>query len=119
MSTFDECKVIHDLITDTAMVESWNPNHDYTRMRALSAKIKENPEFSYLDITDLNVEEMKELGFRKWSSNSEMMLIPLWLFHFVNPELTVCCIDNTDVIFKDADDDNRGGLLAYGVIPKL
>lgn len=118
MSIFEECKIIHELITETANVESWNPNDDYARMEQLSKIIKEHPEFSYLDITDLNVEEMKELGFRKWDLTG-LMLIPLWLFHFIDPELTVRCIDNTDVKFKDADDDHRGGLLAYGVIPKL
>jgi hypothetical protein len=119
MSTFEKCKVIYDLINHIATSESWNPNHDYDRLKGLSHIIKEKPDFSYLDITDLNIDEMKELGFRKWSTTDEMLLIPLWLFYFVDPELTVHCIDNTDVKFKDADNDTRGGLLAYGVNPKL
>lgn len=113
MNTIERCIEIKKMV-----VPAYN-QRDYALLKTISDNIKEEDDFSYINVSELSLIQMKELGFQLWNDNSQIMLIPLWLFHFVDPELTVRCIDNTDVQFKDADNDHRGGMLAYGVIPKL
>lgn len=70
----------------------------------------------YLDITSLNAEELLELGFGKWNSTSNLLLIPSWIFPFIDPELDVTSIFDEVVKFEDIDTDTRFGCYAYGIV---
>lgn len=110
MSLLERCISIKN-----AVVPAYN-SRNYEMLKTISDSIKEQDDFSYINVSELSLSEMQELGFQLWDE-SGLMLIPLWLFHFVNPLINVICIDETVCKFEDADDDHRGGLLAYGVIP--
>ncbi len=122
MNTFEACCVIRRVILNrTAEVmnyPSWGSEFAYKQITELAERIKENSTFNFINPSDLTLSEMKELGFCKWEEKSKMMLIPLWLMQFIDPELEVTCISGEVCKFKDADNDNRYGCLAYGIFPK-
>ncbi|OPH61839.1 hypothetical protein BC351_00945 [Paenibacillus ferrarius] len=71
-----------------------------------------------LNFNLLTEDELKFLGFRKYSDNSENYLVPLWLLRCL-PEGTVLrclsgreCVVGTDEI----DNDVRYGLTAFSLI---
>ncbi|UQJ95089.1 hypothetical protein IANJMKHF_00183 [Klebsiella phage CPRSA] len=70
------------------------------------------------DPNELSLDELEELNFSRWDEHSGLRLIPLWLLPYIDPEAKVLCIDGNEVLFKDADNDHRFGMLAYGVKPK-
>jgi hypothetical protein len=75
----------------------------YTRitLRELLAESKETL-FSY--------------GFATWSAETpNLLLIPLWLVPFMDPFMTVICIDGEEAILSKVDLDERVGCIAYGI----
>ena len=127
MTTYEKCQTIRRiLINRTAEVmaySSWPDKFAAKEIRNLPEDIKEmkggKKLFGILP-AELTHEEMVSLGFRRWSDESDMMLIPLWLFPFLADVFEAGCIDGETRIFKkaDMDNDNRGGCLAYGVMPQ-
>ena len=67
------------------------------------------------EIKTLTIEELKEIGFRKWDAS--LWLIPLWMIKLVKAGETVQCIDGNKYPIEKAweDNDHRGGMTAYGV----
>ena len=67
--------------------------------------------------TTLNIAKAEKFGFRRWSKEGSLYLIPECLHEFLPNGLKVTSImGNTCVVGKDyIDDDSRSGLLAYGV----
>lgn len=77
--------------------------------------------FELVDINQLDRQELNELGFREWDGVG-LMLIPLWLLPFIKETFTGACIDDSEVkvfVTEDIDNDNRFGVLAYGVYPNV
>lgn len=122
MNTYEICCGIRRLIMNTTAevmnYPSWGSEYSYTRITELPEKIKSKVGFKFIDPNELTLDEMKELGFNRWESDNPIMLIPLWLMPFITPELEVTDIIGEKSVFKDADNDNRFGCLAYGVFPK-
>lgn len=122
MTTFEMCSGIRRLIMNTTAEVmnyiSWGSEYSYKRIMELPEKIKGKGDFKFIDPTELTLDEMKELGFNRWSSDNPIMLIPLWLMPFIDPKVEVTDIEGEKSLFKDADNDNRYGCLAYGVNPK-
>ena len=66
----------------------------------------------------MSVEELKNFGFMPWSGGS-LMLIPLYLKEILPQDLIVESIFGDKVKLSEADNDNRCGVLAYGIrLPK-
>lgn len=122
MTTFEMCTGIRRIIMNTTAevmnYTSWGSEFAYKQITDLPTKIKGKVDFKFIDPTDLTLDEMKELGFNRWSSDNPIMLIPLWLMPFIDPEIEVTDIEGEKSVFKDADNDNRFGCLAFGVTPK-
>ena len=91
---------------------------------------KEKPQLDYiqtqLDQHHIPVEEWKNLlipmakalGFKKWEEDSNLMLIPGYLYQFIPAGLDLYCISGEKVqyeSYKDLDNDCRFGCLAYGI----
>lgn len=68
---------------------------------------------------EMTDKQLEELGFGRWSDETPMRLIPLWLFPFLAEDIEIECIDGEKMTTKksEMDNDNRFGCLAYGVIP--
>lgn len=70
------------------------------------------------DWKDINIDTAEILGFRKWSDEENLYLIPLYLFPIIPIGLEVKSILGNIVVNDgtNIDNDNRAGLLAYGII---
>lgn len=77
-----------------------------------------NEELSKIDITKCSKEELEEFGFRLWNKESRLMLAPYYWLKLFKKGQVLTAIDNTTItVGKDRiDNDERFGLLAYGII---
>ncbi|ADJ55475.1 hypothetical protein Lw1_gp176 [Escherichia phage Lw1] len=123
-NTFQLCQMIL-VATATRAAEpieytSWGTEFAISNIRDLPGRLMKSPNFFPVDPNDLTREEMENLGFRKWSSESDLMLIPLYLLPYLKEGITVIDISDEQYYFfrEEADNDHRMGLLAFGVVPK-
>ena len=68
----------------------------------------------------MTISELFECGFGKWDDISDLFLIPIWLYHFINEdvELTSLYGYEKSTIKDGIDKDHRLGYLAYCIIKK-
>lgn len=123
-NTFQLCQMIL-VATATRAAEpiaysSWGADSSIHSIRDLPGLLMKSPDFFPVDPNDLTREEMENLGFRQWSKESDLMLIPLYLFPYMKEGITVTSISGEQYYFfrESADNDHRMGLLAFGVVPK-
>ena len=64
----------------------------------------------------MSIEELKNFGFMPWHGGS-LMLIPLYLKEILPQDMIVESISGDKVKLSEADNDNRVGVLAYGIRP--
>jgi len=94
--------------------------YSYEEIKEEHSKIKETLKAIIGDITELSVDELKELGFKKWEEESELYLIPLWAFDLI-PDGTVLESISGERAIKGKDEidlDVRIGCIAWGFEPK-
>ena len=90
-----------------------------------SGRIKEIPDvfskcdyFRKVDPNEMSIEQLENLGFKKWDDKSGLMLIPLYLYPFLKDGLMCASISDIEarpIKVSDIDTDNRFGCLAYGI----
>lgn len=123
-STFEVAENIRRIIVNSAAESmnylNWDADFVASQLREIPERIKKADWFIPVNPSDLTEKEMRELGFRKWSEDDPMFLIPLWIFPFLPDEVDCGCIDGEKRIQKksEMDNDHRFGCLAYGVMPK-
>lgn len=71
-----------------------------------------------LDWKNLTIAEAKELRFRKWDTDSDLYLIPIWLKPMIPSDLELTSIGGDKAFADDVDTDTRFGCLAWGLILK-
>lgn len=127
MTVVEKCKKIRRMLLNRAasvmVYRMWDSVFAQEEIMNFPETLREQvkgKEFFDIDPSDLTRSEMVDLGFGSWSDETEMMLIPLWLFPFMADGLEVEDIFGETFIFNkaDADTDNRFGCLSYGVVPK-
>lgn len=127
MNTFEKCKTIRRMMMNRAAevmaYKNWGDDFAAKQIRNAPEeieKMKGGKELFGIQPVELTEDEMTDLGFGKWSEETPMRLIPLWLFPFLAEEIETECIDGEKKLTKksEMDNDNRFGCLAYGVIPK-
>lgn len=68
------------------------------------------------ELVQLTEAQLIEAGFRRYSDNSDLLLIPIYLYRALHPEMEVFSIlDEKAHLLKDINKDVRFGLLAYGI----
>lgn len=74
----------------------------------------------HLDWNNLTEEDCQELRFGKWEKESQLYLIPIWLYSAIPIGTKLTSIFGEEIVFdgSNIDKDNRFGCLAYGIIPK-
>lgn len=122
MNTYELCKGIRKLIVNRAAdvmnYTSWDYEFATQQIREIVEKIINMDDFFFIDVRKLTSEQMDDLNFGVWSEESEIRLIPLWLFQFLIEECEYISITGEMVSGKsNIDDDNRFGCIAYGVVP--
>jgi hypothetical protein len=127
MTTFEKCQAIRRMLINRAAevmaYKNWGDDFAAKQIRNFPEELmsqNSGPDFFGIQPADLTEAEMVDLGFGKWSKETPMRLIPLWLFPFLADEMETECIDGEKKTLKkaDMDNDNRFGCLAYGVVPK-
>ena len=120
MPTFEKCRVIRTFIlrraSEVLVYENWSEGFAVDWLRGVVQVCKEDKKTNFFDInpSDLTLEQVLLLGFLKFGENQ--YLVPLWLYPFLNEELTLTCIDGTPITKKtEIDTDNRSGMLGYYV----
>lgn len=80
---------------------------------------EKNKESFKVNPTELSQNEMADLGFGRWEDGNPMMLIPIWLYPFLAETFPYESIGGRKgTNSADMDNDQRFGMLAYGVIPR-
>ena len=121
MNTYEKCKAVRRIIVNRAAevmnYANWSDGFSASHIREIPERVI--AEYGKLDITELTSEQMDDLGFSRWSDETPMRLIPLWLFKFLPDEIESECIDGTKKVLKtsEMDNDHRFGCLAYGINP--
>ena len=126
MTTYDKCRTIRRMIVNRAAevmaYKTWSEEFSTQEIRALPkelAESKNGKKYFSIQPAEMTDSQLEELGFRKWSDETPMRLIPLWLMPFLAEEIETECIDGEKRLTKksEMDNDNRFGCLAYGVKP--
>lgn len=122
-TTYDIC---HSILLSYATKAAEGVQHTFTSdasfrdsLLNLHAFISGIDGYRSVDPSLLTLEEMKSVGFMRWSEETELMLIPFYLFPFLADGFTAFTLHGESFVFKsdDADNDHRYGALAYGVYP--
>lgn len=72
-------------------------------------------EHKLIDWDNLTVETAKELRFARWEEESDLWLIPLWLYRAIPKDFPLISIGNEDLT-NPTDTETRYGALAYGIL---
>ncbi len=93
---------------------SWDAEFSYKQIKESSERFMiDNPEYK-VDIRNLSESDMDDLDFGKWSDDSDLRLIPLWLKPFCKSIEVISIMGNKEML-DEADNDNRFGCMAYGI----
>lgn len=76
---------------------------------------KKNPTYSIEELATVPIEDLVNLGFFRWTKTNQLLLLPLWVWHYVKDGETLYSIMGETVIKNDMLSlDDRNGLVAYG-----
>lgn len=89
---------------------SKHPNQIFEEIKGMGVTKEE-----WLNLTH---EEALSLGFRPWSEDSQLLLVPSWLIPAIPEGIEFTNIDGTTFVYTatNADHDTRLGVLAYGLV---
>ena len=74
------------------------------------------PPITAEELAQLTKDQLIEAGFRHFSDESDLLLIPIYLYRALHPRLKVFSIsDEPPRCLNEVDTDVRYGLLAYGI----
>lgn len=73
---------------------------------------------SLIDWKNMTREEAVELRFCKWDEESDLWLIPIWLYPFIPNDLELTSIGGDKGFAPNIDTDTRFGCLAWGIFLK-
>lgn len=98
----------------------WSSNFQAKELKERYDQLQETIKEENPDFFNMTEDELEDYGFIKFSSGSNLMLIPLYLMDSFKEGAELICIDGTrKVVGKDyIDNDTRMGCIAYGIYPK-
>jgi len=123
LTTFEKCNAIKRTLlraaAESTMYESWDNDFKLKNVlkvpEIVSKWEKEHGSFK-IDPNEMTKEELEKLEFGKWDKESNLMLIPIWLYPYLADNLETISISGSKHTTKDEiDNDHRFGNLAYGV----
>lgn len=121
MNTYEKCQTIRRYIlcraAEVMNYTNWSNDFAVGQIRKTPNCLLES--LGKVNITELTIDQMDNLGFLRWSEEKPMRLIPLWLYPFLTDEIEAESISGEFITKKvDMNTDNRFGMLAYGILPK-
>lgn len=121
-TTYDICTAIRsstlNRCAEATQYGSWSPEFAANYIRELPGLIRETKWFKPVDPNDLTKDQMINLGFKPWSDDNPLLLIPLWLMPYLAPTFeggVISANEKVTLSLSEMDNDCRMGLLAYGV----
>lgn len=121
MTAYQKAKGIREIILARAgEVMNYEFDSDLSARNIKGIYDQTKDYYGSVNVNELSRAEMIDLEFKPWSTKSNMLCIPLWLYQFLPEEIECEFINGKKVVMKtsEMDIDHRGGLLAYGVVPK-
>jgi hypothetical protein len=106
------------ILNHTREVIEYDWGLDYSKKVITDVMNRAYEDLRKIDFTQLTMDEAITLGFRQFNSDDEnFLLVPLWLYPALPDGIHLRSINNEEVIkgVNDIDNDNRYGLLAYGI----
>ena len=109
------------ILTSTAMCveyDSWSDEFQVKEIaRAMSPKsnfgFSEIPMIQKEDLEAMTWSELVDFGFVNWGS--ELLLIPLYLAPFMDPDMELTSIMGKVSTLSECDKDARQGCIAFGI----
>jgi hypothetical protein len=120
-STYEIAQIIQRFIVRRAaeamLYGTWSPGFIAGYLKEVPDKIKCAEWYKPIELSNFSEDQMKDLGFVRWSEDDPMYMIPLWLYPFLPDEIECKSIDGVQVRYKKSEmnTDSRFGCLAYGV----
>lgn len=113
------------------------------KLKTLTKCLKEFLDiFGRVDFTDFTSDELLLCGFKIWNKETNLHLIPLYLYPFLPIGIELTCIDGSKIKVEEnydsqyiesclvgidssdliknksyIDNDHRAGMLAFGIVP--
>ena len=103
--------IILRTFAETTQYEKWSD--EFARSECFKAR--DRVPVDSIDITELTKEEALELGFQRWSKDATLYLLPMWMLPACNKSVKVESIGGDVKPLNEANNDNRAGLLAFGI----
>lgn len=103
-------------VAETVQYTNWSD--DFCRKEIKEAHDRFVEELKkHIDFQNITIEEARELRFGKWSEDSNLYLLPLYLLPVVPIGTKLTSIFGEDIIYdgSNVDNDIRCGCLAYGI----
>lgn len=97
---------------------NWGTEFSYKEILKIHEKSLEKLKEEIGDLKDYTKQELLQLGFRGWSSETpNLLLIPIWAYYLIPDGTELICINGEKKIKgKDyIDMDVRTGCIAYGI----
>lgn len=104
----------------------WDNNFKWQIIREAQPNIQR--QIGRVDFSDFNEDELKLCGFKRWSEETNLHLIPFWLYPYMAYGIKLTSIDGHEIMTTPTytasgtenyiDYDHRYGCLAFGIIPK-
>lgn len=122
MSSYEMCRALRRLVLlragEVVAYTNWSPEFVLEQMRGVPEWVAGIKWFVPPRLEELTAEQMDDLDFGRWSEDSPIRLIPLWLLPFLPDEIATVSIGGSEHTRRDEmDNDHRFGCLAYGVAP--
>lgn len=119
MTNFERAKLIRNCIVNRfaeVISYGWDDIFCLKYIRESEHRIKSCDWYEDI-VLEFTKPELEELGFGLWSKESQLYLIPLWLFPFLPDKVKLTSVNGDYVLEKSSmDRDTRFGCLAYGVL---
>ena len=96
----------------------WSDDFSSKRIKEIPDVFSKSDYFRKVDPNEMTVDQLDNLGFKKWDAKSGLMLIPLYVYPFLKDEFMCGSISDKDACLmkvSEIDIDHRFGCLAYGV----
>jgi hypothetical protein len=115
--------LLRHVVNNVAMTEEYKRwSDEFSRKETIKSLKRVQEEFKKVDFTELSEDELRDLGFSKWSEEElpGVWLVPLYLYPCIpdGTELTSIFGEKAVKGTDEIDNDVRFGCLAYGITVK-
>lgn len=127
-TAYENACLVREAILSAAMeahlYSNWAPEFGISNLRRVVSTLRRD--IGTIPLSGFTIDECRNLGFKLWSA-AGLYLIPLWLYPFLATGEVLTDISGVQRTVYDnytvrgnsnyLSDDNRNGVLAYGITP--